>query len=609
MTQSQLKKLLNRHIERIDRAIKIRLKRNLIYSRGRIAYFVVALFSMIYYIDLVPDAVFISSLIGWIVGFLVILHQHRKVYSSLDKFEHLKTIKQEHIARMELDWEHIPLRKMEVDVSGHPFAGDFNIPGKRGMFHLLDTSVYEGGGKRLMDWLTNISPEISVIKNRQQLVRELIPLQIFRDKLRVINLFTTGHVSEKDWTIEDMLAWLKIPANKKIKNPLLILSALALINAVTGILALLGQSTALFWLVGMLIYLMYYKTKSALVSGLFNSAYNMEKILTRFKASLLHVEGFRAPDESMLTQLLEPFHKAKSSPSAYLKKINNLMSRASLQVNQLVWLFVNAVMPWDMYHALKLEQIKAEFRVEFEVWVDTFYELEVLSSIANFAALNPSYNWPEFSEVTEGNVLRAIELGHPLIKSELRVSNNFSVEKGKDLFLITGSNMAGKSTFLRTIGTNLVLAFAGSVVSAQSLHTGLFRLFTSINVTDSLGDGLSHFYAEVRRLRGLLDQLHSPQNVPLFFFVDEIYRGTNNRERYAGSAAFLKAVAGKDGIGMVTTHDLELSELEHEIPQLSNWHFSETIENGKMSFSYKIKSGPCPSTNALEIMRIEGLPT
>lgn len=609
MTQSQLKELLNRHIERIDRAIKIRLKRNLIYSRGRIVYFVVALFSMIYYIDLVPDAVFISTLIGWIVGFLVILHQHRKVYHSLDKFEHLKSIKEEHIARMELDWPGIPLRKMEVDLEGHPFANDFNIPGKRGVFHLLDTSVYEGGGKRLMDWLTNISPEISIIEKRQQLVRELIPLQAFRDKLRVINLFTTGHVSEKDWTIEDMLAWLKIPVNKKIKNPLLILSALALINAVTGILGLLGQSTALYWLVGMLIYLMYYITNSALVSGLFNSAYNMEKILTRFKASLLHVEGFRAPDESMLTQLLEPFHKAKSSPSAYLKKINNLMSRASLQVNQLVWLFVNAVMPWDMYHAFRLEQVKAEFRSEFEVWVDTFYELEALSSLANFAALNPGYCWPEMDEVKEGNLLEAKELGHPLINPDSRVCNDFSIQENKDLFLITGSNMAGKSTFLRTIGTNLVLAFAGSVVSAQSLHTGLFRLFTSINVTDSLGDGLSHFYAEVRRLRELLDELDTSQNIPLFFFVDEIYRGTNNRERFAGSAAFLKSVAGKDGIGMVTTHDLELSELEHEIPQLSNWHFSETIKNGKMSFSYKIKSGPCPSTNALEIMRIEGLPT
>ena len=145
-------------------------------------------------------------------------------------------------------------------------------------------------------------------------------------------------------------------------------------------------------------------------------------------------------------------------------------------------------------------------------------------------------------------------------------------------------------------------------MSALSFKTQLFRLFTSINVTDSLGDGLSHFYAEVRRLRFMLEELDRKHELPLFFFVDEIYRGTNNRERFAGSAAFLKAVSKKDGVGMVTTHDLELAELEKEINTLSNWHFTESIEDGKMSFSYKIQSGPCPSTNALEIMKMEGLP-
>ena len=168
--------------------------------------------------------------------------------------------------------------------------------------------------------------------------------------------------------------------------------------------------------------------------------------------------------------------------------------------------------------------------------------------------------------------------------------------------------MAGKSTFLRTVGINLVLAYSGAPVNASSLNTSLYRIFTSINVNDSLGDGLSHFYAEVKRLRELLDELNKDESQPLFFFVDEIYKGTNNKERYAGSAAFLREVAGKNGIGMVSTHDLELADLESEIDALSNWHFVESITDGKMSFEYKLRSGPCPSTNALEIMRIEGLP-
>lgn len=168
--------------------------------------------------------------------------------------------------------------------------------------------------------------------------------------------------------------------------------------------------------------------------------------------------------------------------------------------------------------------------------------------------------------------------------------------------------MAGKSTFLRTVGINLALTFSGAPVNAASLKTNLFRLFTSINVKDSLEGGLSHFYAEVRRLRRLLNELEGEHELPLFFFVDEIFKGTNNRERFRGSTAFLKYVADKNGIGMISTHDLELASLEKEIPQLSNWHFAETIEGGKMSFEYKIKPGPCPTTNALKIMEMEGLP-
>jgi DNA mismatch repair ATPase MutS len=280
---------------------------------------------------------------------------------------------------------------------------------------------------------------------------------------------------------------------------------------------------------------------------------------------------------------------------------------ASLQTNQVLWPLVNMVIPWDMYFSMKMEDLKKELEPKLTEWLDDFYELEVLNSIANFGYLNPSYSFPDF-EPEGKTLLEASDLGHPLIHYTERVTNDFTVKQGNDLFLITGSNMAGKSTFLRTVGVNLVLAFAGAPVNASDFYTREFRVFTSINVKDSLEGGLSHFYAEVRRLRRLLDELEGDHSVPLFFFVDEIFKGTNNRERFQGSTAFLKNVAGKNGVGMVSTHDLELASLEEEISGLSNWHFAETIENGKMSFEYKIKEGPCPTTNALKIMQMEGLP-
>jgi DNA mismatch repair ATPase MutS len=168
--------------------------------------------------------------------------------------------------------------------------------------------------------------------------------------------------------------------------------------------------------------------------------------------------------------------------------------------------------------------------------------------------------------------------------------------------------MAGKSTFLKTLGVNLVLAYAGGAVDARSFRTSLFRLFTSIKVSDSVTDGISYFYAEVRRLKALLTALRESDSCPVFFLIDEIFRGTNNRERYIGSQAYIRTLVGQNGLGAISTHDLELTNLVDEIELLSNYHFREEIVDGKMVFDFRLRPGPCPTTNALTIMKLEGLP-
>ena len=607
MTQTKLQEHLTRHISRLESKIAERERVNSIFSRVRLGYVLVVIFSVIFYYDYVSPALFVASIFGWAIGFLVILHNHRKVYQSLEKFEHLRDIKKEHIARIQLDWQGIRFRETDLELRNHPFAQDFNIPGRHSIHHLMDTSIYPGSGKRLLEWLTESNPKKETTLQRQAKVKELTSLMAFRDKLRVINLFSTLHVSEKDWTLDQMLEWLRRPEKQGIKTPLMILAGLSALNIILAMLVFTIQFSPIFLLISLLTYLVYYKGKSGLVVDLFDSAFNMEKILTRFKAALLHLEAFKFPNKPNVAGLLSPFHDENTRPSDYVRKIESLMSRAALQVNQFLWGVVNLAIPWDLYHVYLLEKMRAEFEGKFSVWVDIFYELEALNSLANFSDIHPGYCWPEFDEGSP-MLFAAENLGHPLIPTSQKVTNNFQVEPGKDLFLLTGSNMAGKSTFLRTVGVNLVLANAGAPVNATMLKTRYFRLFSSININDSLDDGLSHFYAEVKRLRALLDEIDRPHEFPLFFFVDEIYKGTNNRERYAGSAAFLKKVAEKPGVGMVSSHDLELADLDAEILRLSNWHFSETIEDGKMSFEYTLKPGPCPSTNALHIMRMEGLP-
>jgi DNA mismatch repair ATPase MutS len=189
-----------------------------------------------------------------------------------------------------------------------------------------------------------------------------------------------------------------------------------------------------------------------------------------------------------------------------------------------------------------------------------------------------------------------------------KVGNDFIMQEGGQIFIFTGSNMAGKSTFLRTIGSNLCLAFAGGPVSATYLVTRHFRLYSCIRITDSVTDGISYFYAEVKCLRKLLSELEREEARPLLYFIDEIFRGTNNRERLIGGRAYIRTVADKNGLGLIATHDLELAKLAEEIPAVQNYHFREEVASGRMIFDYTLRPGPSPTTNALKIMALEGLP-
>tara|TARA_R110000868_G_scaffold304437_9_gene565107 strand:+ start:17346 stop:19172 length:1827 start_codon:yes stop_codon:yes gene_type:complete len=608
MTKEELRLFLERHIDRIEALIEKRKKLNNLYSKIRFGYFVIALLAIYNTYELFPDWAYLFSFIAWVAGFLVLIDRHRKVYHSQERFEHLRNIKKDHIARIDLNWENIKYNPTEVNIKNHPFAGDLDIVGKHSLHHLIDTSIYPASSNLLLDWFLSPSPKEEEVLKRQQQVKELIPLTLFRDKLRVIGLVTTIRSSVKNWSIDDMFIWLRLPKKYNYKLPLIILSILSALNIPFFVLLMIGKLNALPLTVSLVAYLLIYKFNDQKFKGLLDATFQIERILSQLESILFHVERFKPKKGSELEKLLANFQDEKTKPSLFIKKTQKLMSRAALQANKMLSGIINVLVPWDLYYAMRVEDLKRELENKLTRWLDTFYEVEALNSLANFAMLNPEYAWPNF-EVNSNLLFNSTELGHPLISSKQRISNDFQVQKEKDLFLITGSNMAGKSTFLRTVGVNLVIAYSGAPVCAKSFQTGFFRVFSSINITDSLDDGLSHFYTEVKRLRYLLDELGKEDEIPLFFFVDEIYRGTNNRERFAGSAAFLKEVAGKNGIGLVSSHDLELAYLDKEIPQLSNWHFVESIKDGVMSFEYKLKTGPCPSTNALQIMKMEGLPT
>jgi len=308
-----------------------------------------------------------------------------------------------------------------------------------------------------------------------------------------------------------------------------------------------------------------------------------------------------------LARVCARFLDPRRRPSAEVKRVERIAAFLSLRSNGPVWFLVNALVPWDFFFTYRLDQLKHEIADLLPQWLDAWYELEALNSLANFAWLNPLYVFPEV--VSDSAVFSAAALGHPLIHKEDKVCNDFEFDEGRRMVILTGSNMAGKSTFLRTIGLNLCLAYAGAPVNAKRLHTSLFRLFTCIKVSDSVQDGLSYFYAEVKRLKQLLTAAEKEDDSPIMFLIDEIFRGTNNRERHLGSYAFIRALSRlKNARGLIATHDLELTKLADEIPGIANFHFREEVGDGRMVFDYQLHAGPCPTTNALKIMRLEGLP-
>ncbi len=550
---------------------------------------------------------FSMTILIFLATFIGLVRQHRKIDSARDKAKRWVTIRSTHLARMSLDWENIPERHF-IDISSHhPFAHELNIIGRHSLLELMDTAIYPGGSEKLTSWFTETDPNLSKIEERRALVKELKPLSYFRDLLQLKALQVQAKTDPRDWDMPTLFEWLQMAKGRSYIKSLVLVGSLAAINILMIVLFLTGVIKAYF-ILSFVVYLFVYNLQSDKIEGLFDDAYRLEMLLRRFKNILEYLEAYSYRPGSKLFGFCAIFHNTKDRPSRFLKKIIHLTAAASLEKNEIFHAIVNFLVPWDLYFAHRINQYKITLTDKLEPWLDRFYELEALCSIANFSWLNPDYVFPEILSDDGAFVLRASNLGHPLIRRKTKVTNDLEIEHAGNLLLLTGSNMSGKSTFLRTLGINLCLTFAGGPVNAAEFQTIPLRIFSSINVSDSLDEGLSHFYAEVKRLRAMLDELTSHFQRPLFFMVDEIFKGTNNRERLTGSTALLKYVAGKNGIGVISTHDLELAQLEQEIPELHNWHFEETIENDRMSFKYKLKNGPCPTTNALKIMEMEGLP-
>jgi DNA mismatch repair ATPase MutS len=348
-------------------------------------------------------------------------------------------------------------------------------------------------------------------------------------------------------------------------------------------------------------FLILHRLKSLVSSAYYNLSGKVG-MLNNYSALIKTIESadFRSKKLSEL-QKLYLFNGRKASDA--LKELSQVVKNLDIRFHPMYHIPLNLLTFWDIHWLMKAERWKKQHRNQMEQWFASMAEFEALSSFANAFHNNPDWSFPEISEAFK---IEAKEAGHPLILSDKRVPSDFSIDSKGKVMLITGSNMAGKSTFLRTAGVNMVLAMAGSAVCAAHFKVPPVKVFTSMRIADSLEENTSSFYAELKRLNTLIKLVEHEKNV--FFLLDEILRGTNSGDRHIGSMALIRQLVRKQSTGMIATHDLELAKLEEEQKgKVENYHFDVQVENEHLYFDYRLHPGVCKSLNASVLMKKMGI--
>jgi ABC-type multidrug transport system fused ATPase/permease subunit len=598
---------LTRHLERLTSKIDDLQALDQRYFWWRFAVLIAGSLGLFAAYQTRISSVLIASLVIFLSILSGVVYLNRKVRRSIFRFKLSRDYFSGQLARMGVDWEKIPPAPQFPQEENHPFASDLTLTRHNSLLQLLNTAISPGGGQRLQDYLLKTEQSLQDVIKRQEAIKELSSLSGFRSRL-VLSSSLVSAGGEDAWDGEKLLNWLSSRGDTKTLRPLLvILSMLAAINVTLFILFTLNILPAV-WIISLAVYGAIYLFTYRSMDEIFGQAHYLSITLDNFRAVLAFLERYPYRPGSYLSDLCQPFWESKRRPSSYLRRIAGIASAASISANPVVWLMINIIVPWDVFFAYQLQRYKKLIKKVLPIWLEAWYELEALNSLANFSYLNPGYCFPEFYNPTDSGCFEAEEIGHPLIPDNVKICNDFSLDELGEVVIITGSNMSGKSTFLRTIGINLCLAYAGAPVNAKKFQTKLFRLFSVIQVTDSLVDGISYFYAEVRRLKALTNALEKEDSNPLFFLIDEIFRGTNNRERQIGSRAYVSKLVGGHGTGLISTHDLELVSIASQVPKVANFHFEEQVADGRMLFDYRLRPGPSQTTNALMIMKMEGLP-
>jgi hypothetical protein len=437
------------------------------------------------------------------------------------------------------------------------------------------------------------------VLTRQAAVQELQPQLDWRQDFQAYG--SVAKANEED--TDTLLRWTEeAPAIEKRLPYKIALFTLPLITLAGIFFYFFGDASA-YWPVGAIAVNMLILWSTAEKASLTHKKTSQGlSALQAYKAMISSVEQ-KDFQHQRLQQLKSYFYHEGNQASKEISKLEHILDNFNARGNLFYHIF-NVVLLLDVYWLLRADRWKMNLKGDISHWFDSISELEVLNSMAGFAYSHPEYAFPQIAE--QPYIFEAENLGHCLIKSEGRVSNDFGMQGKGKVCIITGSNMSGKSTFLRTVGINIVLALMGAPVCARKMTTSVTQVFTSMRTQDSLEESVSSFYAELKRLKQLLQMLEAPQ-IPVMFMLDEILKGTNSQDRHNGAAALIRQLSKLPAFGFVSTHDLELGRMEKELDKVINYSFTSTIEKDEIYFDYKIHEGICKSFNASKLMAKMGI--
>ncbi len=545
-----------------------------------------------------PLAQIASGLVFWL-GFAVAVVLHARTITAQTRTRTRRQVHTRHALRLSGAFAQLPFDGAALLPRDHPYARDIDLVGHASLFQRIEVTHTRDGERTLASWLGRAAPA-EVIALRQAAVRELRARPEFREDLEA----AAGMPGEHKLDPSGVEVLARLPA---------VFAERAWLRAVVVILPVCTVSLALASSFGLSpggLWLLPSACQLALLGLFAKPAHRAIDVIAAklpvfeaFEQLLLLVERSRF-ESPQLIALSQRIAIDGQPPSSHLARLSRWAGFAELRQNPIFHIVANAFVLWDLQVLWGIERFVRDVGARSGEWFAALGELEALASLATLAADDPGAVFPEVVPADEG--FAAVGIGHPLLLPSARVENDLALRGPGTALVVTGSNMAGKSTLLRSVGQNLALALCGGPVIAEQMRVPLLRLRASMRAEDSLESGASYFHAELEKLKTVVADAEAAP--PIFFLLDELLRGTNARARHLGGKAVLMHLIERRGTGLCATHDIELAGLEHQYPErIANVHFTDVVVDGEMRFDYKLRPGIVRTSNALRLLAMAGI--